>query len=217
MPPFLGQGMCSGIRDAATLAWQLDLVLRGEADESLLDGYTRTRRPHVERYVRESMRVGAIVCETDPHLARRNIDAMTAAPALPAPFQPAIGDDTRPGDGLAGRLSVQPFVSRDGHPPVRLDDVVGPGFQLLTTRPLQPAARSIAAELGRRIGLRCAVIGTDVASGLVEDGDAFTGWLADAGAAAVVVRPDHYVYGSCPTDAGIAELLTSLGWDLQLR
>src|SRR5205085_12616954 len=47
MPPFAGQGMCSGLRDAANLAWKLDLVLGGRCSESVRDTYATERIPHV--------------------------------------------------------------------------------------------------------------------------------------------------------------------------
>ena len=71
MPPFAGQGMCSGVRDAANLAWKLDLVLRGVAGERLLDLYQRERGKQVRHTIDMSIEVGKIVSELDPAAAER--------------------------------------------------------------------------------------------------------------------------------------------------
>ncbi|MEE3920935.1 FAD-dependent monooxygenase [Micromonospora sp. BRA006-A] len=55
MPPFMGQGMSSGFRDALNLAWKLDLVHRGLADEALLDTLPEERCAHVQHAIRMSM------------------------------------------------------------------------------------------------------------------------------------------------------------------
>ena len=47
MPPFNGQGMNSGMRDAENLAWKFAMVAEGEAGDELLDSYDIERRPHV--------------------------------------------------------------------------------------------------------------------------------------------------------------------------
>ena len=215
MPPFLGQGMCSGIRDAATLAWQLDLVLRGVAPADLLAGYGAARRPHVRSYIRESVRVGEVVCETDPVRAERNLAAMTSVSTMPPPFQPRIGAGFRADDPLAGQLSVQPCRRGDAGSPVRLDDRLGPGFQLLTTVPLAPEVAGLVSDLGPRLRLAHAVIGDGPEADFTDDDGAFRRWLAAAGVDAVVVRPDFYVYGTARTDE-LAALVRSLTSDLQL-
>jgi len=69
-PPFLGQGMCAGIRDAANLAWKLVLVLRGQAGDDLLNTYESERAPHVRAFIDLAVRLGAIIQATDPEVAR---------------------------------------------------------------------------------------------------------------------------------------------------
>ena len=60
-PPFLGQGMCAGIRDVANLAWKLARVLRGKDDDALLDSYETERAPHVREYIARAVRLGGLI------------------------------------------------------------------------------------------------------------------------------------------------------------
>jgi 3-(3-hydroxy-phenyl)propionate hydroxylase len=69
MPPFMGQGMCSGVRDAANLAWKLAAVCAGEADEHLLDTYEKERRPHVEAVIEMSIGAGRLLATAAGELA----------------------------------------------------------------------------------------------------------------------------------------------------
>lgn len=80
MPPFLGQGMCSGIRDALNLSWKLAAVRRG-ADESLLDTYQVERSPHVQSIVESAVGFGRIICTLDPVVAAERDRSMLAARA----------------------------------------------------------------------------------------------------------------------------------------
>ncbi|MEU8109212.1 bifunctional 3-(3-hydroxy-phenyl)propionate/3-hydroxycinnamic acid hydroxylase [Nonomuraea muscovyensis] len=57
-PPFIGQGMGAGLRDAANLAWKLALVLSEGGDELLLDTYEAERAPHVTRMIRLAVTIG---------------------------------------------------------------------------------------------------------------------------------------------------------------
>src|SRR5262249_7118566 len=135
MPPFAGQGMCAGIRDAANLAWKLDLVLAGTAADTLLDTYESERIPQGRRVIGFSIELGKVICGSDAEEAAAGDAAMIAAgrasglrPPLPTP---AIGPGVLlDGDPLAGHLFLQGRVRRGGATG-RFDDVVGRGFTLL--------------------------------------------------------------------------------------
>src|SRR5205809_4331084 len=79
MPPFAGQGMCSGIRDAANLAWKLDLVLAGKAADALLGTYASERIPQVRQAIELSIALGKVICVADPAAAAARDAAMIAA------------------------------------------------------------------------------------------------------------------------------------------
>jgi len=60
-PPFVGQGLCAGLRDAANLGWKLAWVLQGRADARILDSYDRERRPHASSMIRLAKYMGKLV------------------------------------------------------------------------------------------------------------------------------------------------------------
>jgi flavoprotein hydroxylase len=213
MPPFAGQGMCSGIRDAANLAWKLDLVLAGSAGETLLDSYASERIPQVQRAIEWSMQLGKVICVTDPAEAAARDAAMTetarATGLAPPPPSPAIGpgvllaDDPR-----AGRLFPQGRVRRGGVAG-RFDDVVGRGFVLLgatadPSRVLPPDLARFFASVGG--------IGAHVArGGPVDDVDGTYGrWFAEHGVELALQRPDFHVFGTAPRLEGAADVVRAL-------
>lgn len=187
-PPFAGQGMCSGMRDAANLAWKLPLVLRGEADDRLLDSYQPEREPHVRAYIELAIGMGRVVCTLDPEAAAARDAGMLAARAagrnaLPPSEPPAMSAGCLlAGSPAAGTLFPQPVA--DG---ARLDDVLGEGGWLIARDPPAPLAA----------GLRAVALSDPRLAPFRERIEA---WLASRGAEAVLVRPDRYVFGT--GDAG---------------
>ena len=241
MPPFLGQGMCSGIRDARNLAFKLDLVLRGAAGLSVLDTYQTEREPHVRTVIETGVRLGRRHTLRDPAAAAERDRAMRQArDSGTAPVKvllPGLG----PGllsvrhDLAAGHLSAHGIVAMDGRQGL-LDELAGGGFCLLATG---AAAQALSADgTGKELqdaGVRVVELteGGDTASGAVDrDGRAdasrpgaavlaadahgtYRRWFAELGATAVLVRPDFYVYGAVSDPAAAPELgrelLNSIG------
>lgn len=208
-PPFLGQGLCAGVRDAANLAWKLRLVVGGVAPPALLDSYQSERSPHVRELIRIAVDLGRIICTLDPEAAAKRDAAFLARDerTVPSPPLPGIGPGVRlPDGGLAGRLGLQSRVQRPGAAPCLLDDAFGPGFQLIARGPGAPELGDAARDVLARVSgfLVCIEPGLDV------DG-AYGAWLDRHGCDAVLVRPDHVVFGSASGTGAAALLLEELG------
>ncbi|MDQ2907116.1 MAG: bifunctional 3-(3-hydroxy-phenyl)propionate/3-hydroxycinnamic acid hydroxylase [Chloroflexota bacterium] len=147
MPPFGGQGMNSGLRDAHNLAWKLALVLQGRAHLRLLETYHQERYDHVAQMIRFSAFLGRAVMPTrrSSALIRDNLLAiLTALPPVrtflsEARLKPQprykqgllLSAGSRVGKSLAGQMLPQPQVLTVEGQAVYLDDVLGPGFALL--------------------------------------------------------------------------------------
>lgn len=230
MPPFLGQGLCAGVRDAFNLAWKLDAVMREQASPRLLDTYTDERKRHVRTVVGHAKEFGLIIGELDVEAARerdRRLGAELAAgraETIRQRFIPGLetGLIDRDANGVpaagAGELLVQPWVGDGDGPWQRLDDVIGPRFLIVANSPavfeaVDDVLRARWAALdGRWMALPpSGTAGTAHDAVLVEERDNLLGdWLAERGAVALVARPDRYVYGIARSAAELQRLVREL-------
>ncbi|HSS61451.1 MAG TPA: bifunctional 3-(3-hydroxy-phenyl)propionate/3-hydroxycinnamic acid hydroxylase [Candidatus Limnocylindrales bacterium] len=221
-PPFLGQGMCSGVRDAVNLAWKLDLVLRGLATDQLLETVDEERQPQNEAVIRLAVELGKVLCQLDPQAAAER-DAMLrqAGPPPPLELAPLTGGALhRPvtvgGDPLAGTLSVQGLVARAGREG-RFDDVVGGGFQLIVAGG-DPGEQLSAADraLIDTLDMTVASLQANAPCGVRDVDGRLTAWLQEHEVHAVLVRPDFYVFGSAPAAEDLPALLDDLRSQLHI-
>jgi 3-(3-hydroxy-phenyl)propionate hydroxylase len=201
MPPFMGQGMCSGIRDAANLAWKLAMVCRGEAAPALLDSYEAERAPHVRAIIGASIGMGQLVCMNDPEAVRERDAGMLALRARDGdgrgtPPLPPLSGGCLSATERAGTLFRQSEARLAEGVAGRLDDLLGNGFWLVTSR---------TASIRTPDFVTLARIGVEL-----RDADDIAGWLEAADAEAALVRPDHVVFGTGRAEELLAMLAAHL-------
>ncbi|GAA3581295.1 bifunctional 3-(3-hydroxy-phenyl)propionate/3-hydroxycinnamic acid hydroxylase [Amycolatopsis ultiminotia] len=216
MPPFAGQGMCSGLRDVANLSWKLDRVLSGLSGIDLLDTYTSERRVHVQHAIAMSIALGKVICVLDEEQAAQRDERMIAGGAdpvrvLPVTEQPVLGAGVTAVEGdvaaLRGTLAPQYPVEREGHRDL-LDEVTGYGTLLLVHSD-RPAAEAEPASYGacRDAGVVMLSVGAAGTSDLADPTGNWARWFAAEGVTAVLLRPDHYIAGAVVRPAGIPALV----------
>ena len=211
-PPFMGQGMCAGMRDAINLTWKLDQVLRGQATDALLDTYMQERRPHCVDVTRLAIYLGKVICIPDEAEAKKRDEAFfngTAEP--PPPFPSLVAGLLQSHNGAlapaAGHLAPHGAISWHGQTG-RLDDIAGTGWRILTLGDAAIPAehRDFLAAIGARIvPLRAAGSPGDAAEDL--DGKLIP-FLQSHGLQALIVRPDFYSWGGAAT---LADLPATIG------
>ncbi|WP_336672161.1 bifunctional 3-(3-hydroxy-phenyl)propionate/3-hydroxycinnamic acid hydroxylase MhpA [Tsukamurella sp. USMM236] len=212
MPPYMGQGACSGMRDGITLAWKLDLVLSGRADEALLDTYEQERRPHVEVIQACAVELGRVANLKDPAAAAERDAAflrgeVPSLPPFPTITAGVVDHDDR--NCLAGTLAPQGVVRR-GDRAGRFDDLHPWGFAVITTA--DATAVLGADRLASLAGLGATIVTVEPGhEHSVEDtGGAYAAYFAATGTETIVVRPDFHLYGAGALD-DLPRLIDGLG------
>ena len=216
-PPFAGQGMNSGVRDAANLAWKLAAVVKGEAHGRLIDTYQAERKPHawslilmalrIGRYMQPKSRLGAAVSQTLLKMvcvipAARDYILHLKFKPKPRFFQglffPAGAKDL---PIPAGQLMTQPRMQRHDGSEVLLDDLLGHGFALVQWH--DASLKALPGALATRV-VRVLRKDDDFLAGPDSDSVVrdLTGEIArvldGAGAAGVFLRPDRHVLAYLP-------------------
>jgi 3-(3-hydroxy-phenyl)propionate hydroxylase len=168
-PPFLGQGMCAGMRDAANLAWKLGAVIQDDAPDSLLDTYETERLPHVRTFIELAVKLGAVLQETDREAAAARDRRFEAGAEMFDFPQPQLG----------------PGCRVDAPPPVGT----------IFPQPRLPDGRLMDEAIGQRF----AIVGEpDALTRLRPDAihlpDVGRDWLALHGVRGALLRPDRYIY-----------------------
>jgi 3-(3-hydroxy-phenyl)propionate hydroxylase len=222
-PPFLGQGLCAGIRDAVNLAWKLALVLRSAAAPSLLDSYEAERKPHVRSIVSTAKEFGKIIGELDPIAAAERDRQLRAelisgrAQTIRQKFIPDLGGGViAQGAKAAGSLFVQPSVRLADGEVVRLDDVLAPEFVIVTaTREAMNGLSAASLKTWEKLDGQRAIVGTHAIEApdvviVAETDRLFADWLRHNAVEAVIVRPDRYVFAGAQTAAELNGLIGQL-------
>ncbi len=195
-PPFLGQGMCAGIRDAANLAWKLRDVIAGKADISLLDTYQSERSPHVREFIELAIRLGGVINTKAMEAGLAAGEARENAPVKLEVRKPALGPGLAIGTlPLSGHIAPQ-FRLADGR---RSDDRTGYANVLLVEK---------AAALSAHVRAALARAGTQLLTG--EDAGDLPPWLRAHDLQAALVRPDRYVRGTARNEKELEQLVEAV-------
>ncbi len=187
-PPFIGQGMGAGMRDAMNLAWKLAGVLEGTLTSDVLDTYERERKPHARHMIRFARGIGRAMTAGGefgnlirrvivPRLRRLpGVGARILDSETPALRRSALVLTSPAPWGLAGRLCPNPIVTGDQ----RLDAELGNAFAVITAEVPGHVERARIQQCGAILHV-------------VAPDSELARWLRRGRASAAVVRPDRTV------------------------
>jgi 3-(3-hydroxy-phenyl)propionate hydroxylase len=233
-PPFFGQGMNSGLRDATNLAWKLAAVTKGVADARLLDSYESERRDHARKMVAVATMFGRLyapgsrIAEFARDAFFRLVQRLPQLRdyVLQMKFKPmprytegfVLLDDAK--GSLVGRMFMQPLIETADHRHVRLDDVLGPWFAIVGIGRDPSAAISADAKSfwqsigGKFVEVRPSRSGVGAGQSDVETVEDVMGAFRDwrrlhPRVRYVILRPDRYV-AAVAEDDGLDQAVTRL-------
>ncbi len=179
MPPFMGQGMCAGIRDASNLAWKISLCVKNKHNEDFLDTYQTERFSNAREYIETTMRMGEFVNAIGSDKITNNISSKPDGTKKMESIKPklgfGLGDKT---DRNRGKIFPQ-LKMKNGK---TLDDK-------FSTSPLVLLSSELKKQKSKS---KIPIITEKEVVGL-------SNVLKSYEAKAVIVRPDRFILKTCKT------------------
>ncbi len=200
MPPFAGEGMCAGVRDAVAMAWRLNGILEGKFGADVLESYSTERIEHAKHYINFSQELGQIICIADDAVAAER-DQPLIADLEARNGSPVPTDICQLGPGAwcresahAGELAVQGVVESEGKRG-RFDQVVGQGWVLIgyDADPAAALTNAQRRQLAQLEGFTVRLAPEGGAGDAIDAEGTFKRWLERIDARYVLIRPDFYV------------------------
>jgi 3-(3-hydroxy-phenyl)propionate hydroxylase len=207
MPPFLGQGMCSGIRDADALAWRLNLILSGRAGIDLLNDYQLERGDHVGHIIKGAIFLGNIIQTRRPLISFLRNRLLFDLPQLLPPYSRLLmhfinrkrplnrGFFGRNRQKIAGSLIPQPTVATIDRGEVPLDTLMGKGFAVVARATALETIAPVLPRIKEALPLTLVLFGPRPSSNVAADSSgALSRFFDEARVDFMIVRPDHYIF-----------------------
>jgi 3-(3-hydroxy-phenyl)propionate hydroxylase len=213
MPPFAGQGMNSGIRDAGNIWWKIAAVERGAAGPVLLDSFEQERRDHVKQMIDLAVRLGGIIQTAKPGVAKLRDTVIKSVMVMPGVRSWTLRLGWKPdsvirtGWMVGGRRRARSLVGtqlaaaqvKTPNGTAALDEVIGARFAIISKAPdpwaaLDPQTRAMLKKFGAAAVTLSSKPAGDVIA-VTGDSAALRTWIKRARGGTVVVRPDRFVYG----------------------
>ena len=199
-PPFLGQGLCAGIRDASSLAWRLARIINGRADNSLLDSYTNERKKHVLEFIKLATRCGELINTGKKSLINKYFNSSLKENNASFNYpKPQLGKGVwEYGKIPLGQITPQFFFRKR-----LLDDKAIYKFILLENCNLKNNLQNQDKKLLKEFEIIIISANKEIKS-----------WLKTINAHVALIRPDRYLYGVANNYSETTKLLNSLRYKL---
>ena len=190
MPPFMGQGMCAGIRDASNLAWKISWCINNKHDEKFLDTYQTERFSNAKEYIETTMRMGEFVNAVESTQITNNISSSKDGTKSMQSIKPKLGSGLGKNNDInRGKIFPQ-LKMKNGK---SFDDKFSKNLLLIITSKLKNKSKSSKFPI---------IIENEVVG--------LSKLLKNYKSKAIVVRPDRFIFQSCNSAKNFGQFLKSL-------
>ena len=206
-PPFMGEGMMSGYRDAFNLAWKISYVLNNGFSDALLNSYQEERRPHAKFVVENSAGIGELMEAYAQASDTEEVPKELVAKGYGSFVLPNLSNGLFFGGKAnekmhSGEIFPQPLQYHNSKIVKRMDHILGSKFCLVSE------SKFSVSEENKRflelLGCKSLILKKEYI-----DENSWLNFFMEQGKT-YLIRPDRYIFGSTTSHVTLNELIDDL-------